>query len=332
MTKNTGHIGRKIGAVGLALGIAGGTTLGAHAATDDAWPNKPVTVIVSVAAGGPTDAVARRVMQEVALRIGQPVVIDNRPGGNGMVATKAVATAPPDGYTYGVVLAAHALNPSLYTKLAYDESAVTGVSMLGKYPMLLIASGTLPVTTLADLKRHAKERPGTLSYASSGQGSLTHLSMERLATRIETPLAHIPYRGNSQAMSDLFEGRLALTFDTLLLSEQNVKAGKLKALAITGDRRSPVLPDVPTIAEAGYPDLETYGWIAVVGSSKAPALITERFSREIAEAAQQIDVRKLLDANSLQATGGTPAQTDRFIAAETAAWKKVIEKANFKLD
>ncbi len=301
-------------------------------AADEAYPTRPIQVLVSVGAGGPTDAVARRVMQEVAVRIGQPVVVENRPGGNGMVMTKAVATAAPDGYTFGVVLAAHALNPSLYTKLPYDESAVTGVSMLGKYPMLLIASGTLPVDNLAGLAAYAKANPAKMNYASSGQGSLTHLSMERLATRLGAPFTHVPYRGNSAAMADLFEGRLAVTFDTLLLSEQNVKTGKLKALALTGDRRSPILPDVPTIAEAGYPELETYGWIAVIGSSKVPAAITERFSREIAAAVQNPEVKKLLDANSLQSTGGTPAQTNQFLRSETVAWKKVIDAAGFKLD
>ena len=315
----------------LAVALASAACLPASAA-DPVFPARPITVMVSVAAGGPTDAVARRIMQEVSMRIGQPVVVDNRPGGNGMVATKAVGQAPADGYTYAVVLAAYALNPSLYSKLAYDESTVTGVSLLGKYPMLLIGSGTLPVDSLAGLQQYAKSMPGKLNYASSGQGSLTHLSMERLATRMGTPLVHVPYRGNSQAMADLFEGRLALTFDTLLLSEQNVKSGKLKALAITGDRRSPLLPDVPTIAEAGFPDLETYGWIAVIGNSKAPQAATELFAREIAAAAQNPEVRKLLDANSLQATGGTPAQTQQFLQKETTAWKQVIDKAGFKLD
>jgi tripartite-type tricarboxylate transporter receptor subunit TctC len=314
--------------------VAVGLCVQGHSASaaEPPFPSKPITVIVSVGAGGPTDAVARRIMQEVSVRIGQPVVVENRPGGNGMVATRAVAQAPADGYTYAVVLAAYALNPSLYNNLAYEPSAVTGVSMLGKYPMLLVASGTLPFDSVAALQQYAKSTPGTLNYASSGQGSLTHLSMERLSSQLGTPFVHVPYRGNNQAMVDLFEGRLALTFDTLLLSEQHVKSGKLKALAITGDTRSPILPGVPTIREAGYPELETYGWIAVIGNSKAPAAATASFSREIDLAAKNPEVKKQLDANSLQDVGGTPLQTNQFLQSETVAWKKVIDKAGFKLD
>ncbi|MDQ8030492.1 MAG: tripartite tricarboxylate transporter substrate-binding protein [Bordetella sp.] len=296
------------------------------------YPTRPITVIVPIAAGGPTDAVTRAVMQEVSRRLGQPIVIENRPGANGQIATKVVADAAPDGYTFGVVLAAHALNPSLYSKLPYDEAAVTGVAMLGKYPMLMLASSALPIDSLGTLRQYAAKSSGPVTFASTGQGSLTHLLTERISRRLDIPMTHVPYRGNSAAMADLFSGRIALTFDTVLLSEQNVKAGKVKALAISGARRSPLLPEVPTLSELGYPDLETYGWIAVIAPSRLPLSISDRFAQDIAAAASSPEVKKVLDANSLEMTGGTPASTNAFIAQETATWRKVIQAANFKLD
>lgn len=318
-------------AVAIAAATSSFTVCAAEAA-GSGYPNRAITVIVPTAAGGPTDVVTRAFMQQVSQQIGQTVVIENRPGANGQIATKAVADAAPDGYTFGVVLAAHALNPSLYSKLLYDERAVTGVSMLGKYPMLMVASGALPIDSLAALRRYVSTTTAPVSYASTGQGSLTHLLTERISRRLDLPLTHVPYRGNSAAMADLFTGRIALTFDTVLLSDQNVKAGKVKALAISGASRSPLLPSVPTLAELGYPDLETYGWIAVIGPSRMPAALSERFAREITAAASSPEVRKVLEANSLEMTGGTPSAANVFLEKETTTWREVIRAANFKLD
>ena len=295
------------------------------------WPERPVRMVVAAAAGGPTDAIVRVIGAELGKRIGQPVVVENRPGASGMLATEAVARAPGDGYTFLAVFGSYAVNRVLHPKRPYNDADLTGVSVIGRYPMVLVAAPGLP-GTLRGLIEHARANPGALTYASGGEGTLAHLAAEVLMQSTGTKLTHVPYKGGNTALPDLFAGRVGVMFDTVSVLASHVRAQKLQALGISDVRRSSELPQVPTFAESGLDALTAYGWTAVIAPAKTPAPIVERMSAELHALLQRADIKATLGggAYGMELVGGTPAETNRFIDDEEKRWGDVIRKANIQ--
>jgi tripartite-type tricarboxylate transporter receptor subunit TctC len=295
------------------------------------WPERPVRMLVAAAAGGPTDAIIRILAGELGKQLGQPVVVENRPGASGMVATEATARAPADGYTFLAVFGSYAVNRTLYPKRPYSDADITGVSIVGRYPMLLVASKAMP-NTLAGLIEHAKAKPGTVTFASGGAGTLAHLAGELLMQSTGVRLTHVPYKGGNTALPDLFAGRVDIMFDTVSVLAPHVRADKLTPLGLSDVKRSPELPSVPTFREAGHPLLTGYGWTAILAHSKTPAPILERMSGELHKLLHRGDIQATLGGGiyGMELIGGTPAEANRFIDAEEKLWGDVIRKGNIR--
>jgi tripartite-type tricarboxylate transporter receptor subunit TctC len=303
----------------------------AAAFAQSSWPERPVRMLVAAAAGGPTDAIVRLLGTELGKRLGQPVVVENRPGASGMVATEAAARAPGDGYTFLAVFGSYAVNRVLHPKRPYNDADLTGVSLIGRYPMLLVASPGMP-NTMRGLVEHARANPGIVTYASGGEGTLAHLAAEVLMQSTGTKLTHVPYKGGNTALPDLFAGRVGIVFDTVSVLAPHVRSQKLQALGISDLRRSPELPEVPTFAESGLPALTAYGWTAVIAPAKTPAPIVERMSGELQALLDRADIKATLGGGiyGMELVGGTPAQTNRFIDEEEKRWGEVIRKGNIR--
>jgi tripartite-type tricarboxylate transporter receptor subunit TctC len=295
------------------------------------WPERPIRMVVAAAAGGPTDSIVRIIGTELGKRLGQPVVVENRPGASGMVATEAVARAPGDGYTFLAVFGSYAVNRVLHSKRPYSDADLTGVSLIGRYPMLLVAAPGMP-NSLRGLIDYARANPGAVTYASGGEGTLAHLAAEVLMQSTGTKLTHVPYKGGNTALPDLFAGRVGIVFDTVSVLAPHVHAKKLQALGLSDVRRSPELPEVPTFAESGLPVMTAYGWTAVIAPSKTPPAIVERMSMELQTLLDRGDIKATLGGGiyGMELVGGTPAQTNRFIDEEEKRWGDVIRKANIR--
>jgi tripartite-type tricarboxylate transporter receptor subunit TctC len=288
-------------------------------------------MVVAAASGGPTDAIVRILATELGKRIGQPIVVENRPGASGMVATEAVARAPGDGYTFLAVFGSYAVNRVLHPKRPYNDADITGVSLIGRYPMLLVAGPGMP-NSMRGLMDYARANPGTVTYASGGEGTLAHLAAEVLMQSTGIKLTHVPYKGGNTALPDLVAGRVGIMFDTVSILAPQVRSQKLNALGISDVRRSPELPDVPTFAEIGHPVLTAYGWTAVLAPAKTPAPIVDRMSSELQTLLHRADIKSVLGGGiyGMELVGGTPSQTDRFIDEEEKRWGDVIRKASIR--
>ncbi|AOZ02830.1 MFS transporter [Cupriavidus sp. USMAHM13] len=319
-----------LGAAALALALP---LLPAAAAAQAAYPSKPIRVVVPYTPGGVSDTVTRLVMQKLAERLGQPVVVENRPGANGMIGSDNVAKSSPDGYSLLVVVAAHAINPSLYSHMSYDPvKDLTGVSEIGRIPMLMVSSGQLPPNSVKELVAWGKANPQRLTFASSGNGSGAHLTGELFARAAGVKMTHVPYKGISPALPDLFSGQIAVIFDSVQTMMPQVRAGKVKALAITGPARWPTAPDVPTIAEAGYPAASASSWIGLLAPAKTPRPVLDKLSAEMAAVLKQADVHARLVDYGIEPVGGTPEQFQSFIREEAARWATVVKQADIHLD
>lgn len=313
-----------IGIAALALSAAGWA--------QGSWPERPVRVIVSSAAGGATDAVTRVLMTELAKNLGQPIVVENRPGASGMVAAEAVARAPADGHTFLAVFGSFVANKVLRAKRPYNDSDLTGVSIIGRYPMMLVAATSLP-KSVNGLIDHARANPGALTFASGGEGTLSHLAGELLLQSAGVTLTHVPYKGGNTALPDLFAGRVGVMFDTISTLGPHVRSGKLNAIAITSQQRSPLMPDVATFAEAGHPQVTAYAWTGLVTHAKTPPAVMERMSAEIASLLKRADMQATLGGGAfgMELVGGTPAQVNSFFADEERRWGEVVRKAGIKV-
>jgi len=297
----------------------------------DRDPERPLRIIVGAAAGGGTDGVARIVGAELSKVLGQPVIVENRPGASTMLASEAVARSAGDGYTFLAVFGAFAVNKSLYAKRPYNDGDLTAVSILGRYPMVMVANKTLP-RTVGGLVDYARANPLAVTFATGGDGTLAHLAAELLMLSSGVKLNHIPYKGGNTALPDLIAGRVGITFDTISTLGPQVRADKLNALAVTGHQRSPLLPEVPTFAESGHPLVTAYAWTAMLAQAKTPPAIVERVSGEIATLFKRPDMISTLGGGNygMELVGGTPAQANQFIEAEEKLWADVIRKANIK--
>ncbi len=300
----------------------------AGVAPAQSYPSKPIRMIVASAPGGGTDLAARVVGQKLAVALGQPVIIDNRAGAAGNIAADIAAKSQPDGYTLIMVSASHAINATLYRKLPYDTlKDFAPVSQVTGSAYVFAVNPSLPVQSFTEFITLAKARKGKLSYASSGNGQAGHLAMELLKTLAGFEALHVPYKGGGPAMLNLIAGQVDAFISSPPAAVPQVKAGKVRALAVTSLKRSDLLPDVPTIAESGFPQYEVNGWNGLLAPAGTPAVIVNRLQSEVAAALKQPDVRERMASNGLDAVGSTPAQYSALIQAEIGKWAKVVKQS-----
>lgn len=304
------------------------------ARAQDPYPSRSVTLYVGFAAGSATDVVARAVAEALSRQLGQPFVMQNVTGAASTIATAAVARATPNGYALSVVSGALSIGPAIYHDLKYDvERDLSPISLIGSLPTVLLVREGLPVRSLADFIAYARAHAGQLNYGSSGIGGSTHLATELLSDAIGARMAHIPYRGNGPAGAALLAGEIDVLIDTVLLAAQSTKTGRVRALAVTGASRSPVLPAVPTFAEAGLPRFDSSIFFGLLGPAGLPDEIVSRLNKELARALQNADVhRQLVDTGGLTLAPGSPEQMRDVVRAELAKWQAVSRKAGIRAE
>jgi tripartite-type tricarboxylate transporter receptor subunit TctC len=317
------------------LASAAGAAVGATrtAGAQEAYPSRPVRVVVPFAAGGGADAVGRAVADRLSERFGRPFVVDNRPGAAGNIGTEHVARAAPDGYTLLVVGPNHATNAHLFRQLPFDPVRdFAPISLLTSAPYVLVAHPGLEARSFQDLLALARARPGALSYGSAGNGTAGHLAMELIKSITGIDIVHVPYRGSPPLLADLVSGQVVVGFDNVLSSAPLIAAGRLRPLAVSGARRAPALPTVPTIAESGLPGFDVTVWQGLLAPAGTPAPIVARLSDETADALRAPDLRARLDVLGVEAIGSSPEAFARFIDAELARWGDAVRRSGARLD
>ena len=305
-----------------------------YPALAETWPTRPIRFIVPFAPGGGGDVVGRIIGQRMSDQLGKPLVIDNRAGGGGTLGCELAAKAAPDGYTLLLGnVGPIAVGPALYPKLAYDPVRdFAPVTMIASFPNLLVANPGLPFKTVPELVAYAKSRPGTLNFASAGAGTSTHLAGELFKSVAGIDVVHVPYKGGAAAMTDIIAGQVAYYFGTMPSSMPLAKAGKLRALAVTSLTRSPAAPEVPTIAESGYPKFETAAWYGLMFPTGTPREIVARTNAATMVVLALPDIRERLVHEGSEPLGSTPAQFGAYIKAEIAQWSGVVKAAHLKAD
>jgi tripartite-type tricarboxylate transporter receptor subunit TctC len=307
--------------------------LTAPADAADVYPSRPVRMVVAVPPGGPADILARLVGPKLTEALGQTVVIDNRPGANGNIAYEMAARAVPDGYTFVLVAAGVTINPSLYREVRYDPvrdfAAIThGVSV----PNILVVHPSVPAASVSELVALAKSRQGKLAFASAGNGTSGHLALELFKQRAGIDVVHVPYKGGGPALAELLAGQVQALFSLALAATQQVKAGKVRALAISSGKRSVVAPDLPTVAEAGFPGYEVVGWFGWLAPAETPRAIVGRLNAEIVKALKAPDVRERLLSQSTEPVGNSQQAFGAFLKSERDKWAGVIKRAGIRMD
>jgi tripartite-type tricarboxylate transporter receptor subunit TctC len=297
-----------------------------------AYPTKPVRFVVPFAPGGSTDTLARTLAQKLSDGLGQQVVIDNRTGANGNIGMEIVAKAPPDGHTIVLGYIANvAIGPSLYDKLPFDPVRdYEPVTLLATSPNALVAHPAVAVANLKDVIALAKSKPGSLNYASASVASVGHLTGELLNQLAGMKMVHVAYKGSGQAVTDLLGGHIQLMFSGFSSVMPHIRSGKLRAIAQTGEKRSPALPDVPTIAESGFPKFEATAWYGVHAPAKTPKPIVSRLNAEFVKALKMQDVRDRLGALGFEIVGSTPEYYGKYIRTEITKWAKVVKASGAK--
>ncbi|WP_373378391.1 Bug family tripartite tricarboxylate transporter substrate binding protein [Cupriavidus nantongensis] len=323
-------------AAGLVLGVAGigaGAMLAAPAHADT-WPSKPVTVIVPFPAGGGTDAFARPLTAQLSKQLGKQFVIDNRGGAGGTVGASLASKAAPDGYTVFIGGAHHAIAPSFYKKLDYDiEKDFIPVTVIAQPPQVVVVNpNRVKANTLQELIAYARANPGKLNYGSAGNGSSHHLAGELFKIQTKTFITHIPYKGAGPALSDLIAGQVDLMFDGLGSSAQHIRAGRIKALAVASNKRSPAFPNVPTAAEAGVPNYEVSTWYAMWVPKGTPKDIVDRLYAETEKALNSPELKQVWLNNGSETPAFTPEQFGQFQHAEIRRWAQVVQQSGAKMD
>jgi tripartite-type tricarboxylate transporter receptor subunit TctC len=297
------------------------------------YPTKPIRLIVPFAPGGSTDITARTIGDKLSESLGQPVVIDNRPGAGANIGTEIAAKASPDGYTIFMCVVPNTTNHTLYTKLPFDfVRDFAPVTQTTSIASILVVYPSLPVYSVKELIELAKSKPGDLHFASAGIGSSPHLAGEMFKTMAGVDMVHIPYKGTSPALTDLLAGRVELTFEGAPALLRHVKAAKLRALAANGAKRTPLFPDLPTMQEQGFPGFLVTSWNGVAVPAGTPKEIISRLNSEIVKALQMPDVKERLSSLGADPVGSTPEEFAAFIQAEIKKWAKVIKDAGIRLD
>jgi tripartite-type tricarboxylate transporter receptor subunit TctC len=297
------------------------------------YPSRPVKVIVPFSPGGAVDGPMRVIAQELSKRMGQQVIVENKPGAGATIGTELVARAAPDGYTLLLASQTNAISATLYTKLAYDPiEDFAPISLLGREPGVLVVNPALPVKTFQEFIAYVKERPGQVDYASSGNGSGQHLFVALLASTTGLKMNHIPYKGSGQATTDLLGGQVMVSIPGTAGMVGHIKAGKLRALAVTGARRAPQLPDVPTVMESGVPGYEAYVWMGLLAPKGTPPAIIDRLHRELIQVLATTEVKNYMATAGIEIVGSTPAEFGRFFRSEKDLWAKVVRETGAKID
>jgi tripartite-type tricarboxylate transporter receptor subunit TctC len=314
-------------------GIAVLLAVAATSAFAQGYPTKPAKVVVPYPPGGPTDIVARVVSQKLSEQMGQQFIVENRPGAGGNIGAEAVAKSPADGYTLLVATTAHAINPSLFKNLGYNLTKdFAPVSLLTSGPLVIVANPSVPAKNVKELIAMGKAKPGSLNYASSGNGQSTHLSAELFATMAGIKMNHIPYKGSAPALTDVMGGQASLMFDTMLSAMPHVKNGKLKAIAVTSAARSPAAPDVPTVAESGLPGYEAIAWNGLLVPAGTPGDVVAKLNAELKKALDAPDVKDRFSAQGFGAAWNTREAFAKFIQSELDKWAKVVKVSGATLD
>ncbi len=304
----------------------------AWTASAQTYPTRAVRVIVPFAPAGGIDIMARTLSQRLQENLGQPFIVENRPGGGGVVGSEAVATARPDGYTLLAVPISHAANVSL-TKMSFDPvTAFAPVIHLASAPNVVLVNPSLPVKSIAEFVKLAQQKPGQLSYASSGNGSSTHLAGELFKMQAKVDLLHVPYKGGGPALTDLLGGQVSMYVGSLPAGLPHVRTQKLRGLAVTSATRAEAMPDVPTVIEAGVADYEYVGWYGLLAPAGTPAPIIDRLNAESNRILKEPGMIEKLAADGAQPVGGTPAQFAEHIKKEIAKWAKVVKYARMATD
>ena len=315
-----------------AILAAGFVLVAAQAGFAQEFPSRPVRLVVPFAAGGVTDTSARAVADRLGARLGQPVVVENRPGASGNIGTEQVAKSPPDGHT--LVLGfdgTMVINPHVFAKIPfYTLRYFAPVTKLGDATLILVAHPSLPANSLQELVVLAKAKP--LAYGTSGTGGTPHLAGEMLAQRTGAQLTHVPYKGGGQAVIDVVGGQIPLVFTAIATAQQFVKSGKLKAIGVSSGRRSSALPEVPTFAESGLPGFVVDAWVGVLAPARTPRPVIERLQREIAAVLAEPAVKERYAVLGIEPVGNTPEEFAAQIREDLARWEKVVRQAGIKLE
>ena len=316
-----------------ALGATAAVALAAGSARAQAYPSKPVRLIVPYSAGGGADTTARLIAPKLQEALGQTVVVENKPGAGGMIGDEIVAKAAPDGHTLLIGAFAHAVNPSLFPKMPFrTPEDFAPVSLLVTVPELMVITPSHPAKTVAELVALAKAQPGKLSYASSGNGSAQHLAAELFKMRTGTDIQHVPYKGGALAVADVAAGHVPFYFGNMSAALPQARGGRVRPLAVTSPARSPAAPDVPTLTEAGVPDCEISEWNALIAPAGTPPAVIARLHTEVAKIMRAEEMKAKFADLGADAIGSTPDELAAFLSSEMKKWAEVVKAANIKVE
>ena len=331
-TKTMAFFNRNASRIILAAGVSLGCFCVSNTLAQD-YPSRPIRVIVPFSAGGAVDGPMRVIAQELSKRLNQQVIVENRPGAGAMIGSEAVAKSAADGYTLLLASQTNAISASLYSKLVFNPiEDFAAVSLIGREPGVLVVHPSLPVKTVEELITYAKDRPGKVDYASSGNGSGQHLFAAMFASMAGIKLSHVPYRGSGQATTDLVGGQVKVSIPGVAGMMGHIKAGKLRALAVTGTHRSPQLPDVPTLDESGLKGYSAYVWMGLLAPKGTPAPIIDKLYRELAVVLASPEVKTYFSGASIEVVGSTPAEFDVYFREEKDRWAKIIKETGARVD
>ena len=332
MTPHTPHL-RRDALKALALASLALCTFAPTAMAQGAFPNKPITLVVTYPPGGGADAMARLIAPKMGEALGQAVIIENKPGASGQIGASAVAKAAPDGYTLMLDASSFSANPALYPKLPYDSlKAFKPIGVVALFPNVVLVNANFPAKNIAELTAAARKSKEAVSYASSGNGSAQHLAGALFESAAKVDMVHVPYKGGGPALNDVIGGQVPLFFGNLASTLQHVQSGRLRALAVTSGKRAAMLPEVPTLAEAGVPGFESYNWQGIIVPAGTPVEITTKLNKVLNEVLLDPEVQRAIIESGGQPGSGSAEDFGRFITAERAKWSKVIQQAQIKAE
>lgn len=319
----------------LCRGVLTGLLLAASVpqASAQNYPDRPVRLIVPFAAGGANDIVARLIQPSLERTLGQPIIVENRTGASGIIGTDLVAKSPPDGLTLGVALATHSVNPAVNPKMPYDtEKDLTPIILIGKNPLMFVVNANVPAKTVAEFAALAKANPDKYNYATPGAASQAHLVMSQWSNLAGIKIQHVPYRGGAPAILSTVQGDTQISVMSSLVSAPHIEAGKLRAIAIGSTQRDPQFPNVPTMVEAGFPDIEAVTWVGMFAPAGTPRPIVERLNTEINRIIKEPDIRAKLTQQGIAPVGGTPEEFGAYISTEIKRWTAVARANDIKME